>query len=49
VVNRRNADIVDTFHPMDVSTATTFWLSMVYNFGCVITSGTIFDYGGGFL
>jgi len=29
--------------------ATTFWLSMGYNFSCVIASGTIFDSMGGFL
>ena len=26
-----------------------FWLSMGYNFSCVIASGTIFDSRGGFL
>jgi len=25
-----------------------FWLSMGYNFGCVIASGTLFDSRGGF-
>ena len=30
----------------DVATATTFWLSMSYNFSCVIASGTIFDSWG---
>jgi len=29
----------------DVATATNFWLSMGYNFGCVVT---IFDSTGGF-
>ena len=29
--------------------AMTFWLSVGYNFGCVIASGTIFDSRGGFL
>ena len=28
--------------------ATTFWLSMGYNFGCVTASGTIFDSRSGF-
>jgi len=28
--------------------ATIFWLSMGYNFSCVIASGTIFDSRGGF-
>jgi len=33
---------------MDVAMAITFWLSMGYNFGCVIASGTISDFRGGF-
>jgi len=49
VVSRQNADIADTFHLRDVSMATTFWLSMGYNFGCVIASSTIFDSRGVFL
>jgi len=32
----------------DVAMATTFWLSVGYNFGCVIASGMIFDSRGGF-
>ena len=32
----------------DVAMATTFWLSIGYNFGCVIASGTIFDSGSRF-
>ena len=28
--------------------ATNFWLSVGYNFGCVITSDTLFDSRGGF-
>ena len=32
-------------HLRDVATATTFWLLMGYNFGCVIASGTIFSLG----
>jgi len=28
--------------------ATTFWLSMGYNFGCMIASDTLFDSRGGF-
>jgi len=27
----------------DVAIATNFWLSMDYNFGCVIASDTLFD------
>jgi len=32
----------------DVAMATNFWLSMGYNFGCIIASDTLFDYRGGF-
>jgi len=39
VVGRQNADI---------AMATTFWLSMGYNFSCVIASDTLFDSRGGF-
>jgi len=44
VVGRQNADIADTFHLRDVAMTTTFWLSMVYNFGYVTASATIFDF-----
>jgi len=37
VVGRQNADIADR----DVAMATTFWLSMGYNFGCMIASDTM--------
>jgi len=49
VVGQQNADIADTLHLRDVAMATTFWLLMGYNFGCVIASDTIFDFMGGFL
>jgi len=49
VVSRQNADIADTLHLRDVAIATTFWLSMGYNVGCVIASGTLFDSRGRFL
>ena len=49
MVGRQNADIADTLHIRDVAMATTFWLSMGYNFVCVIASGTLFDSRGGFL
>ena len=39
----QNADIADTLRLRDVAMATTFWLSMGYNFGCVTASGTIFE------
>ena len=32
----------------DVAMATNFWLSMGYNFGCMIASDTLFDSSGGF-
>jgi len=32
----------------DVAMATEFWLSMGYNFGCMIASDTLFDTRGGF-
>ena len=49
MVDRPIADIADklTLHLRD--TATTFWLSMGYNFGCVIASGKMFDSRGGLL
>jgi len=34
--------------PKDVAMETTFWLSMGYNFGCMIVSDTLFDSRGGF-
>jgi len=48
VVGRQNADIADTLHLRDIAMATTFWLSMGYNFSCVIASDTTFDFRGGF-
>ena len=43
VVGRQNADITDTLQLRVVTMATTFWLSMGYNFGYVIASYTLFD------
>ena len=48
MVDRQNADISHTLHVKDVAMATSFWLSMGYNFGCMITSDTLFDSSGGF-
>jgi len=48
VVGRQNADIADTLQLRDVAMATTFWLSMGYNFSCMIASDTLFDSRGGF-
>jgi len=43
VVGRQNADIADTLHIRVVAMATTFWLWMGDNFGCMIASDTWFD------
>jgi len=48
VVGIQISDTVNTLHLRDIAMATTFWLSMGYNFGCMIASGTIFDSRGGF-
>jgi len=48
VVGRQNADTADTLHLRDVAMATTFWLSIGYNFGCMIASDTLFDSRSGF-
>jgi len=49
VVGQQNVDISDTLHLRDVAMATTFWLSMDYNFGCIIASDTLFNSRGDFL
>ena len=49
MVGRQKADIADTLLPRDVAMAITFWLSMGYNFGCMIASDTLFDSRVGFL
>jgi len=43
-VGRQNADI--TLHLRDIAMATTFWLSMSYNFGCMIACDMLFDSRG---
>jgi len=48
VVGRQNADIGDTLHLRDIAMKNTFWLSMGYNFGCMIASNMLFDFRGGF-
>jgi len=45
VVSRQNVDTADILHLSDVAMATTFWLSMGYNFHCMIASDTLFDSG----
>jgi len=37
-----------TLRLRDVAIATTFWLSMGYNFGCMIASNMLFDSRDGF-
>jgi len=49
VVGQQNADVADTLYLRDVDMATTFWLSIGYNFACMIASDTLFDSRGGFL
>ena len=49
MVGRQIADIADVLHLRDVTMATTFWLSVGYEFSCVIAIGTIFDSSDGFL
>jgi len=50
VVGQQNAHIADTLqlHVWEVAmaNATAFWLSMGYNFSCMIASNTLFDYSG---
>ena len=48
MVGRQNADIADTLQLRNVAVATTFWLSMGYNFGCMTASDTLFDSKVGF-
>ena len=48
MVGRQNADIADILQLNDVAMATTFWLSMGYNFSYMIASDTLFDSRGGF-
>ena len=48
MVGRQNADIADTLQLRDVAMATTFWLSMGYNFSCSTASDRMFDSRGGF-
>ena len=48
MVGRQNADIADTLQLRDVAMATTFWLSMGYNFSCMTASDTLLILGVGF-
>jgi len=46
VVSRQNEDTVDTLHFSNIATATTLWLSMSYNLGCMIASDKLSDSRG---
>jgi len=48
MVGQQMSNIADTLHLKNVTMATTFWLSLGYNFGYVIASITIFDSRDGF-
>jgi len=48
VVGRQNAGTANTLQLREVAMATTLWLSMGYNFSCVIARDTLFDSRGGF-
>jgi len=48
VVARQSADIADTLQQRDVAMATTFWLSVGYNFSCMTASDSLFDSRGRF-
>jgi len=45
LAGRPYTDIADTQQLRDVAMATTFWLSMGYNFSCMIASDSLFDFG----
>ena len=47
MTGQQNTDVADTLQLRDVAMATTFWLSVGYNFSC-ITRETLFDSGDGF-
>jgi len=48
VICRQNAGTADTLQLRDVAMAITFWLSIGYNFVCMIAIA-LFDSRGGFL
>jgi len=43
VVGQQNKDIADTLQLRDVAMATIYWLSMGYNFSCIIASDMLFE------
>ena len=49
MVGRQNTDIANTLQQRDdVAMATTFWLSVGYNFSCMTASDSLFDSRGRF-
>ena len=48
MVSQQSADIASTLQLKDNAMATIFWLSMGYEFGCIIASDKLFDFRGGF-
>jgi len=48
IFNNNNNNNNNTLHLRDVAMATTLWLLMGYNCGCMIASDTLFNSGGGF-
>ena len=46
MVVQQKSDIADTLQLREVAMATTFWLSMGYNFSCMIASDMVFDSRG---
>ena len=48
MIGQQNADIADTLQIKGDARAGMFWLSMGYNFGCMIASDMLFDSWGGF-
>ena len=48
MVGRQKVDIADILHLRHVAMATSFCLSIGYNFGCMIASDTLFDSRVGF-
>ena len=48
MVGRQNTDVANTLQLRDVAMATTFWLSMGYNFSCMAANDLLFDSRGRF-
>ena len=48
MVGRQNADIADSPQLRSVAMATIYWLSIGYNFDCMVANGMLFDSWGEF-